>query len=231
MTAFVYVSISFLVACLASLCLFIYAKREVREGRNNHEVILASASAPFLALGWIVIALFIHVAISNGLAHQDCGFSPDPYVTLPNGYVLGSANTYDGYFVAPGFKTDVPVASPGYVRSLIDLKYSGDLFTGTQFDLKTSEVRNFVFNTRTHSFQAFEEHEIAGVEGATSVDQGKWGAAEARAHNDIDSYWVLYAQYRHEWPDYLLALLILTGESAIAFRLWQKWRRAPVLQT
>ena len=55
--------------------------------------------APFLAFSWLIAAFVLHVLISNNLAHQDCGFglSPDPWVTLPNGYVLGSHNTYDGY--------------------------------------------------------------------------------------------------------------------------------------
>jgi hypothetical protein len=95
-----------------------------------------------------VIAFLIHVQISNRLAHQDCGLSGDPYVTLPNGYVLGSLNTYSGYIKAPGYETGGPVAGPGYVRSIIDLNFSDPYFVGTQFDHETSSVRSFVFDTR-----------------------------------------------------------------------------------
>src|ERR1700735_1788239 len=124
-------------AGVSSLCLYRYAKRRVnKEGFSGRRVIVASALAPFLALLWLVISLLIHVGISNRLAHQDCGLSGDPYVTLPNGYGLGSDNTYDGYFKAPGFETDVPVAGPGYVRSIVDLRLSNGIFTGTQFDFR-----------------------------------------------------------------------------------------------
>ena len=131
--------------------------------------------------------------------------SGDPYVTLPNGYVLGSHNTYDGYFKAPGFETDVPVAGPGYVRSIIDLRLKDGSFSGTQFDFKTSSVRRFTFDTRTRAFQS-------SPEGPTT-----WEAANDKAQQGDRSYWKIYAQYRHSWPKYLLWLLIITGEGAIAF--------------
>jgi len=52
-----------------------------------------NVAAPFLALGWLVATLILYTFISNILAHQSVGYSPDPYVTLPNGYVVGSLNT------------------------------------------------------------------------------------------------------------------------------------------
>lgn len=98
MTVLIYGFWALVAASVSSLCLYLYAKRRFREeGHSHRRVAIASATAPFLALLWLVAALLIHVEISNRLAHQDCGFSPDPYVTLPNGYVLGSNNTYDGY--------------------------------------------------------------------------------------------------------------------------------------
>ena len=87
------------------------------------------------------------------LAHQDCGLSGDPYVTLPNGYVIGSLNTYDGYLKAPGVETDTPVVGLGYVRSIVDLHYADPYFTGTLFDFNTTTVRSFVFDTRTRLAQ------------------------------------------------------------------------------
>ena len=93
-----YGAIGLVLAGVSSLCLYFVAKRRVRgEEQSRGRALVTMASAPFLALGWLVVALFIHVQISNRFAHQDCGFSPDPYVTLTNGYVLGSHNTYDGY--------------------------------------------------------------------------------------------------------------------------------------
>jgi len=225
MTILVCAFLGFAVAGVLSLCLYFYAKRRVREGSHSPLVIAASARAPFLGLLWLAAALLIHVGISNELAHQDCGFSPDPYVTLPNGYVLGSQNTYDGYFRAPGFDTDVPVAGPGYVRSIIDLEFSNGYFTGTQFDLKTSNVRRFVFDTRTRTFQTFDTKDSASRELETSntTDVDKWAAAETSAHNDANGYWQLYAQYRHHWPNYILVVLIVAGEGAIARSLWKQW--------
>lgn len=197
---------------VSSVCLYFYAKRRVRKEGYSRKVIAVSALAPFLALLWLVVALVIHVEISNTFAHQDCGFSPDPYVTLPNKYVLGSYNTYDGYFKAPGFETDTPVAGPGYVRSIIDLQFSNGYFIGTQFDFKTSSVRHFVFDTRTRSFQVSDRNDLT-----------TWEAAETSARSDATSYWNLYAQYRRRWPNYILVALILAGESAIGFWVWRLW--------
>ncbi len=200
-------------ACVASIGLYLLAKRRLHEDRpNRRRVIVATALAPFLALFWLIAALLIHVEISNRWAHQDCGFSPDPFVTLPNGYVLGSANTYDGYFRAPGFQTDAPVAGPGYVRSIIDLQLSNGYFTGTQFDFETSRIRHFVFDTRTRAFQAADQE-----------DSARSAAAETNAHTDATSYWKLYAQYRHHWPNYILMIMIITGESAIGLGVWKLW--------
>jgi hypothetical protein len=226
MTVLTYGFLGLIAGGIASLCLYFYAKRNIpKEVHNRHRVIVVSALAPFLALLWLVAALLIHVEISNRLAHQDCGFSPDPYVTLPNGYVLGSHNTYDGYFTAPGVETDVPVAGPGYVRSIIDLQLSNGYFTGTQFDLKTSTVRHFVFNTRTRVFQVSDTKDSASgtSQASDTTDVDKWAAAETSAHNDATSYWRLYAQYRHDWPSYILVFLIIAGEVAIGLwvrRLW-----------
>ena len=184
-----------------------------------------STLAPFLALLWLIVALVLHVEISNRLAHQDCGFSPDPYVTLPNGYVLGSQNTYDGYIKAPGFEMDVPIAGPGYVRSIIDLQLSNGDFIGTQFDLKTSATHHFVFDTRTRSYQVTDKDgsQAPSPQASDSTDLNAWTAAETHAHDDANSYWQLYAQYRHHWPNYILALLIITGEGAIGFWVWKLW--------
>ena len=220
--------LSLIAAIVLSLFLYFYARRRIRKEANNRiQVLVVSALSPFLALLWLVASLLIHVVISNLFAHQDSGLSPDPYVTLPNGYVLGSHNTYDGYIAAPGFKTDVPIAGPGYVRSIIDLQFSDGYFIGTQFDLKTSRMRNFVFDTRTQVFDASDINDSsnlasqgseAGARCANSPVMDAWAAAETRAHNDANSYWKLYAQYRHHWPDYVLIVLITVG--VVSIMLW-----------
>ena len=222
-----YAFFGFIAASIASLCLYLFAKRRFREtGGARRRVIIVSLLAPFVAFLWPVAAFVIHVQISNRLAHQDCGLglSPDPFVTLPNGYVLGSHNTYDGYFKAPGFETDTPVVGPGYVRSIIDLKFSNGYFTGTQFDLKTSSVRHFAFDTRTREFHTTDpEVPSHNLPSSNASDIDKWTAAQTSVHEDADSYWKLYAQYRHGWPDYIFAVLIIAGESAIGFWLWKVW--------
>src|SRR5438270_10591584 len=127
MTIFTYGLIGILGAGVLSLFLFFSARRKLRDaGRTDRGLSVKTAVAPFLGLAWLIVALLIHVQVSNRLAHQDCGLSGDPYVTLPNGYEVGSHNTevgsdntYDGYIRAPGAQTDVPVAGPGYVRSII----------------------------------------------------------------------------------------------------------------
>jgi hypothetical protein len=210
--------IGILIASGLSLCLYLLAKRAHRDGQETaRKFIWTNAAAPFLGLLWLVIAFLIHVEISNRLAHQDCGLSGDPYVTLPNGYELGSHNTYDGYFKAPGFETDVPVAGPGYVRSIIDLRLHDGSFSGTQFDFKTSSVRRFTFDTQTRAFQSSSE-------GPTT-----WEAANDKAQQGDGSYWKIYAQYRHSWPKYVFWLLIIVGEGVIAFRLWRAWTANRIL--
>jgi hypothetical protein len=224
MTILTYGFLGLLAAGISSLVLYIFAKRSVEEEGRSRRVVV-SALAPFLALIWLVAALLIHVAVSNYLAHQDCGFSPDPYVTLPNGYTLGSHNTYDGYIKAPGFETDVPAAGPGYVRSIIDLQFSNGYFTGTQLDLKTSNVHHFVFDTRTRASQFSDTKDSTKqeVESSESKKLEAFEAAQTSVQTDPISYWVLYARYRHHWPNYILVGLIIVGESAIAFRLWKVW--------
>jgi hypothetical protein len=136
MTILTFASVGLVVACVLSVVLYVAARGRVRRGLSSRRATVAGVVAPFLGLLWFVVAFLIHVQISNRFAHQDCGLSGDPYVTLPNGYVLGSLNTYSGYFKAPGYETDTPVAGPGYVRSIINLKFSDPYFVGTQFDFK-----------------------------------------------------------------------------------------------
>lgn len=212
MTIFAYGIAGIFCAGALSLILFLKARKKLRdEERSNRSLIFKSVAAPFLGLAWLVVALLIHVQISNRLAHQDCGLSGDPYVTLPNGYELGSHNTYDGYIKAPGAQTNVPVAGTGYVRSIISLYFDGEKFTGTQFDFKTSSVRRFTFDTHTQAFQSFSEKPIS------------WETANDDAQLGADSYWKLYAKYRHHWPNYVLLILVVGGECAIALWLRRAW--------
>ncbi|MDR3744912.1 MAG: hypothetical protein P4K80_02135 [Acidobacteriaceae bacterium] len=197
-------------ACILSSCLYLLAKRRpLKEGQNRRSITIKVVMAPFIGLVWLVFALLLHVETSNRLAHQDCGLSGDPYVTLPNGYVLGSHNTYDGYIKAPGYETDVPVAGPGYVRSIIDLQFTDGNFVGTQFDFKTSSVRRFIYDTRTQEFSSSPEGPLS------------WDAANTNAQEGANSYWKLYAQYRHYWPNYILLVLIIAGEGSIGFWVWK----------
>lgn len=218
MTIFTYGIIGILGAGVLSLILFFLARRKLRdEGRTDRSLIIKTAVAPFLGLAWLVVALLIHVQVSNRLAHQDCGLSGDPYVTLPNGYEVGSHNTYDGYIRAPGARTDVPVAGPGYVRSIISLHLVNDKFIGTQFDFKTSSVRSFTFDTHTQVFQSVQEAPLS------------WEAANDKAQLGEESYWKIYATYRHNWPNYVLLILIVGGEGAIGLWISRAWSTKPSL--
>lgn len=212
MTILTYGFFGAVIACLLSLLLYSIAKDRFRDKTGDRSrLALMSERAPFLGLGWLVIALLIHVQISNRLAHQDCGLSGDPYVTLPNGYELGSHNTYDGYIKAPGVETGVPISGPGYVRSIDDLQFNDGKFVGTQLDLKTSGLRNFSFDTRTQAFQS------------SSVGPLTWDASNPEAERGANSYWKLYAKYRHHCPNYILLILIIVGESVIGLRVWKSW--------
>ena len=211
--------VALVASTVASLFLFFYLKRQGRPKAAR-----AGAVAPFLASLWILVAFLIHVQVSNHLAHQDCGFSPDPFVTLPNGYVLGSANTYDGYIHAPGFQTDVPVSGPGYVRSLIDLDLDNGIFTGTLLDLNTSVVRQFTLDTRTHELHLSNLPPWAKPHRYDSKESlNAFGIAQTHVHEDSNGYWVMYDQYRHHWPNFVFLMLILAGEVTIAFWLSRRW--------
>lgn len=212
MTILTYGIIGIACAVVSSLVLFFAARKKLRdENRIDRSLMVTAAAAPFLGLIWLIAALLFHVQISNKLAHQDCGLSGDPYVTLPNGYELGSHNTYDGYIRAPGARTDVDVAGPGYVRSIISLHLDNDVFTGTQFEFKTSSIRRFTLDTHTHMFQS------------APVGPSSWEAANDQAQLGEESYWRLYAAYRHHWPNYLLMALILGGEGAICLWVSRAW--------
>ncbi|WP_433967118.1 hypothetical protein [Tunturiibacter gelidiferens] len=108
----------------------------------------------------------------------------------------------------------MPVAGPGYVRAIISLHLANDVFSGTQFDFKTSSVRRFTFDTHNQMFQA------------APVGPTSWEAANDQAQLGEDSYWKVYAQYRHHWPNYVLLVFILGGEGAICFWIRGSWRTA-----
>jgi hypothetical protein len=170
-----------------------------------------NAAAPFLALGWLVATLVLHTFISNHLAHQSVGYSPDPYVTLPNGYVVGSLNTYSGYVHAPGVTTDIPWVGRGYVRGIIDLEFRDGQFIGTYLDSKsqfqpegTDHVRNFVFDTRKQSIQTSDTNTA-----------GDFISQQNSVHQDQNSYWNLYARNRHGWPAVAFWVVLLGGWSAL----------------
>src|SRR6185437_4980273 len=122
--------------------------------------------------------------------------------------------------------TDVPVSGPGYVRSIIHLKFAEPYFIGTQFDFKTSSVRTFVYNTRTREFHASEpESEVPHT--FNSSDQAAmdaWTDANNHAQLDSESYWTLYQHYRHRWPNYVFVALIVAGEARIVFCVRQNWK-------
>jgi hypothetical protein len=212
MTIVTYGLLLLVLATIASIALVMRARKRLPEGLEGRRAFLhICAFAPFAGLLWLIVALLIHVQISNKLAHQDPGLSGDPYVTLPNGFVLGSHNTYDGYIVAPKYETGVPVTGPGYVRSIIDLDWKDGIFSGTQFDFNSSKVRRFTFNTQDLSIKTFDLGPLT------------WHAGDPSPLDHPYSYWNLYAQYRHHWPNYILVAVIILGESGIAFVLWGGW--------
>jgi len=219
MTILTFGTIGILSVGALSIILFFLARKKLRnEGRDDRSLVVKSTVAPYLGLAWLIVALFIHVQVSNKLAHQDCGLSGDPYVTLPNGYEVGSLNTYSGYVKAPGVKTGMPVLGPGYIRSIIKLHFDGTRFTGTQFDHETSSVRSFTFDTRTHVIQS------------SLVGPSSWEAANDEAQLADQSYWKIYVLYRHHWPNYLLLAMLVGGEGTIALWVWKAWIKKPLPQ-
>ena len=226
MTIMILGVVGIVIASILSVTLYRIGKRRVHCGVSSRRAIVVGAAAPFMGLLWFVLAFLIHVQISNRIAHQDCGLSGDPYVTLPNGYVLGSLNTYSGYIKAPGYETDEPVAGPGYVRSIIDLKFSDPYFIGTQFDHKTSSVRSFVFDTRTLEFRASEPKTQEGrpLDPSSQAALDAWGDAQTHVHIDPDSYWKMYYRYRHQWPKYVFLTILAAGEFGIFFCVRESWK-------
>jgi hypothetical protein len=202
-------------ACLASVLFRWLAKRRLHAGgAGSPDLPEACAKAPFLGLLWLVVALLIHVLVSNVIAHQDCGLSGDPYVTLPNGYVVGSLNSDDGYIRAPDAKTDRPVIGPGYVRSVDVVNYTDGVFRGQLYDFDSRGFRGFILDSRNG---------FVGLIDPSSPAPRY--AIPANTRLIAASYRVLYAQYRHRWPNYVLVGLILTGEGLIGlwiFRLAQE---------
>jgi hypothetical protein len=201
-----------IVSIVLSISLFRFAKRSFPDSIYAAKRYRAfNAAAPFLALGWLVATLILHTFISNHLAHQSVGYSPDPYVTLPNGYVVGSLNTYSGYVHAPGVTTDIPWIGRGYVRGIIDLEFRDGRFIGTYLDSKsqfqprgTDHVKNFVFDTRDQSIQTSDTNTA-----------GDFTSQQNSVHQDQDSYWNLYARNRHGWPAVVFWVILLGGWSAL----------------
>lgn len=227
MTIIVLGVVGIVIASILSVFLYVVGRRRLRRGVSSQRAVVIGVVAPFCGLLWFVLAFLIHVQISNRLAHQDCGLSGDPYVTLPNGYILGSLNTYSGYIKAPGYETGVPVAGPGYVRSIIDLKFSDPYFMGTQFDHVTSSVRSFVFDTRTLEFRASEPENLKGrpLNPTSQAALEAWGDAQTHVQTDPDSYWKMYYRYRHRWPTYVFWAIFAAGEFGIFFYVREMWKR------
>ena len=195
-----------------SIGLFRFARRSFPESTGPAKRYrIFNAVAPFLALGWLVATLILHTFISNHLAHQSVGYSPDPYVTLPNGYVIGSLNTYSGYVRAPGMPTDIPWIGRGYVRGIIDLEFRDGRFIGTYLDSKsefqpqgTDHVRNFVFDTRDRAIRTSDTNTA-----------GDFTSQQNSVHKDQTSYRNLYARNRHGWPTVVFWVLLIGGWSAL----------------
>jgi hypothetical protein len=206
---------SSIVAIVASIVGYLLARKKVRQaGLKRHALIYTSAVAPFLALGWGVLSVIFYVWISNQFADQACGFSPDPYVTLPNGYVFGSLNTYNGYIVAPGYKTDTAWIGPGYVRGVITIQFDGEKFSGLYSE--PGFTYRYVFDTRDRTIKTIPA-------GQMSFEQ-----AQTIAHAGPSSYWYFYDRYYHRWPKYVLIVLLIGGWSAIGFCIW-KLSQSPAL--
>lgn len=219
--------VGIVIASILSVLLYVVGRRRVHRGVSSQKAIVIGVVAPFFGLLWFVLSFLIHVQISNRFAHQDCGLSGDPYVTLPNGYILGSLNTYSGYIKAPVYETGMPVAGPGYVRSIIDLKLSDPYFVGTQFDHETSSVRSFVFDTRTLEFRASEPKTREGhpLDPSSQAALDAWGDAQTHLQTDPDSYWKMYYRYRHHWPKYVFLAILAAGEFGIFFYVRDSWKR------
>jgi hypothetical protein len=95
----------------------------------------------------------------------------------------------------------------------------------TQASTSRTSVRHFTFDTRTQTFEASDtkDSDSQAVQASDTTNVPDWTASETSANEDLDSYWVLYAKYRHRWPNYILAALIIAGESMIVFWVWKVW--------
>jgi hypothetical protein len=205
------------IGLVASIISAILLVNSARRRQKAAWIVTVCGVAPFIGFLWLALALFLHMKISNNLANQDFGMSGDPYVTLPNGYRLESGNTYDNRLIAPGFHSDIPIAGPGYVRSIIHLQIDGDDFVGDQYDFTTRSVRPFRFNMKTRSFSSSGRTPTADETLHAKIDNAGdiWGDAQTQARTDSNGFWNLYAKYRHHWPNYLLVALIVLGEGSL----------------
>jgi hypothetical protein len=208
--------VSLIIAILLSAILNRLARRR---GKSGRQVVFCTVS-PFAGLLWLALAFLLHIKLSNDFAHQDAGFSGDPYVTLPNGYRLESGNTYDNRLIAPGFHSDMPIAGPGYVRMIVHLQVVEDGFIGDQYDPVTQSMRSFHFDTQTRQFQ---------TQGSTPTademlhlkthkrDLDMFSINQEQALHDPNGFWALYSKYRRTWPAIVLITVLMLGEGALVF--------------
>lgn len=204
-----------------ALALRVLAKRRIeRLGYRKHPFVTRCEIAPFLGLAWVLASFIVHVVVSNQIAHQDCGFelSVEPYVTLPNGYVVGDYG--EGYVRAPGASSDLPLLEktrgngkpdtyappygPGYIRSVYELQWTGRYFLGTQFDYGDSKTHPFLFDTSDWNY-----HEFSGE------DNAAWAATKTQFHYVGNNYMNLYWKYWKRWPKYVFIAMIVFGELLI----------------
>jgi hypothetical protein len=87
---FVLIAVGASVGLIAAIVLFPLSRRKLASVDQKNTTLVAFCTAsPFVGLVWLASVLFIHVKISNSLAHQDSGMSGDPYVTLPERVCAG----------------------------------------------------------------------------------------------------------------------------------------------
>jgi uncharacterized BrkB/YihY/UPF0761 family membrane protein len=77
MTIVTYGFLLIVVATIASIVLVMLIRKRFPQGLEGRRAFLNICGfAPFAGLLWLIVALLIHVQISNKLAHQDCGLPP-----------------------------------------------------------------------------------------------------------------------------------------------------------
>lgn len=199
--------LGFIVACIIGLIIWRVAARAVRNsGGGRRKLVMFAAMYPFICLLWAAGVSGCQRHIEVTVLHHDSGYGDSFYVTLPNGYRIGSIDDLeDGWVFNPRLKAHMTgfLSEEAGVEGVRNLQVAGQYILGES----SGRVVNpsgadfmkppyFILDTASAAQTRFDTYE-ALQDAARKLDI----AVALRPFRDI------YSECRSSWYDAVFRLL------------------------